>query len=102
MARQKPSDQIATLQKQQAELVEKLKAAKIKAAAQEREAQRRRHELVGAVVMAEYNANPTGAFAVTMKELLHTGITKAADRADFGLSQMPKPAKAAGGVDGGG
>lgn len=93
MARQKPSDQVATLLKQQAELDAKLKEAKAKANAEAKETQRRKHELAGALVLTELEQLPSGSLAANLRELLNTGITKAADRALFGLAPLPKAAK---------
>ncbi len=95
MARQKPSDQVATLRKQQAELTEKLHEAEAKAEAEAKELHRRKCEIVGAVALKEAELNPTGAVATTLRELLHTGITKAADRALFDLAPLPKATKPA-------
>ena len=106
MARQKPADQVATLLKQQADLTAKLKEAKAKADAETKEIQRRKHELAGAVALKELAANPSGAFGVALLALLHTGVTKAGDRALFDLAALPRAskeaAKAAGGSDVGG
>jgi len=104
MARQKPSDQLVTLRKQQKELETKLKEAQAKADAEAKEKQRRKNELAGAIVLREFEANPSGAFGVALRDLLHTGITKAGDRAEFGLDPLPKKAKvveAGGGSDAG-
>src|SRR6202012_3273637 len=70
MPKQKPSDQVATLRRQQAELIAKLKEAETKARQEEKEIQRRKNELAGAVALKELEANPSGAFAVALGELL--------------------------------
>ena len=95
MARQKPADHLATLQKQRDDLDAKLKEAKAKADAEARETQRRKNELAGAVALKELAANPSGAFGAALLGLLNTGLTRAADRALFDLAPLPKTAKAA-------
>ncbi len=95
MARQKPSDQLATLLKQQADLTAKLKEAKTKADMEAKETQRHKAELAGALALKELSGNPSGAFASALHDLLHTGITKASDRALFELPPLPKTTKAA-------
>ncbi len=102
MARQKPTVQIETLLRQQKELEAKLKEAKAKADAEAKETQRRKNEQAGALALKEFEANPSGAFAMALRDLLHTGLTKGADRALFGLAPLPKEAKpAAGGSEAG-
>jgi hypothetical protein len=97
MPKQKPSDQIASLRKKQAELLAQLKEAETKARLEAKEIQRRKNELAGAVAIKELEANPSGAFAGGLRDLLLAGLTKAADRALFDLPALPKtPANDAG------
>ena len=58
MARQKPSDHIETLKKQQAELAKKLKEAQTKARNEAKEFQRRKNELAGAVALRNWKPTP--------------------------------------------
>lgn len=102
MARQKASAQVETLRKQQQELAAKLQEAKKRHRDEEREKNRRKCELAGAVALKEFDANPSGSFGSALRDLLHTGITKAADRAQFGLPPLTRLATAGGGQDGGG
>jgi len=90
MPKQKPSDQVATLRRQQAELMAKLKEAENKAKAEAKDIQRRKNELAGAVALKELDANPSGAFAGGLRDLLHAGLAKAAERALFGLPALLK------------
>ena len=100
MARQKPSDQVATLEKQRKELEAKLREAKAKADAEAKETRRRKAELVGLIALKEFEGNPSGAFAVALRDLLQAGVLRAADRAEFGLDPLPRAAKAAAGGTG--
>jgi hypothetical protein len=95
MARQKPSDQVATLQKQQAELAKKLKEAQTKARNEAKETERQKNELAGAVALRELQANPSGAFADALLGMLKHHLTRAADRELFGLPPLPKGHKPA-------
>jgi hypothetical protein len=94
MPKQKPSDQVATLRKQQAELMAKLKEAENKARQEAKEIQQRKNELAGGVALKELEANPSGAFAAGLRDLLLAGLTKAADRALFELPALPKASRA--------
>ena len=91
MPKQKPSDQVATLRRQQAELMAKLKEAQGKAREEAKEIQRRKNELAGSLALKELEANPSGAFAVALRDLLQAGLTKTAERALFDLPALPKP-----------
>jgi hypothetical protein len=94
MARQKSTDKVETIKKQQAELLKKLKEAQAKAKHEAKEGQRRKHELAGAVALKELETNPTGAFADALLGLLKHHLTRAADRAIFDLpplAKQPKP-----------
>src|ERR1700729_2268614 len=92
MPKQKPSDQVATLRRQQAELMAKLREAETRAREEAKEIQRRKNELAGAVALKELDANPSGAFAVALRDLLQAGITRTAERSLFGLPALPKNA----------
>jgi hypothetical protein len=102
MPRQKPTDKIESIQKAQRELAAKLREAQTKARNEVRETERRKAELAGAVALKELEANPSGPFAGSLRELLHTGITKKADRALFDLPALPKVEAEAGGSSVGG
>jgi hypothetical protein len=91
MARQKPSDQIATLERQQKELEAKLREARTKANAEAKEAQRRKCELAGRVVLKAIELTPTGHVADVVSGLLDAGVKSAADRALFDLPPHKKP-----------
>jgi hypothetical protein len=100
-ARQRPADQVETLKKQQKALLEKLRKALLEKlresqikAAEDAKARRKKHELAGALVVAELDANPAGPFAVALKELLHSGLKRASQRALFGLPPLPSAPKA--------
>jgi threonine synthase len=95
MARQKPSDHIETLKKQQAELAKKLKEAQTKARNDAKEFQRHKNELAGAVALKELEANPSGAFADALLGMLKHRLTRAADRELFGLPALPNEPKPA-------
>jgi hypothetical protein len=95
MARQKPSDHIETLKKQQAELAKKLKEAQTKARSEAKEFQRHKNELAGAVALKELEANPSGAFALALLGLLAKDLTRAGDRAVFDLTPLTKETKSA-------
>ena len=95
MARQKPSDQVTLLKKQQQELAKKLKEAESKAREEAKEIQRRKNELAGAIALKELEANPSGAFADALLGMLKHQLTRAADRAMFNLPALPKEPKAA-------
>ena len=95
MARQKPSDQVATLKKMQADLAKKLKEAETKARNEAKEGQRRKNELAGAVALKELEANPSGVFADALLGLFKHHLTRAADRELFGLPPLPKDHKPA-------
>jgi hypothetical protein len=83
----------STKKKQQKALLEKLRETQIKAA-EDAKARRKKHELAGALVVAELDANPAGPFAVALKELLHSGLKRASQRALFGLPPLPSAPKA--------
>lgn len=94
MARQKPSDQVTLLKKQQQELARKLKEAESKAREEAKEIQRRKNELAGAVALKELEANPSGAFADALLGMLKHQLTRAVDRELFNLPALPKEPKA--------
>ena len=94
MARQKPSDQVTLLKKQQQELARKLKEAESKAREEAKEIQRRKNELAGAVALKELETNPSGVFADALLGMLKHHLTRAADRAMFNLPALPKEPKA--------
>ena len=93
MARQKSSDAVATLQKQQTELAKKLKEAQAKARKESQENERRLNELAGAVVRKELAANPSGVFSLSLLGLLAKDLTRAADRALSDLPPLTKETK---------
>jgi threonine synthase len=63
--------------------MEKLREAQVKAKQEAKEIQRLKNEIAGSIALKELEANPTGSFAVAFLDLLHTGITKASQRALF-------------------
>ena len=81
MARQKPSDQLATLLKQQADLTAKLKEAKTKADMEAKETQRHKNECAGALALKELSGNPSGAFASALREGFGQGAFRSASAA---------------------
>jgi hypothetical protein len=89
----KKKQQKALLEKLRKALLEKLRETQIKAA-EDAKARRKKHELAGALVVAELDANPAGPFAVALKELLHSGLKRASQRALFGLPPLPSAPKA--------
>ena len=90
MPRQKPSTELAALKKHQADLAAKLRAAQVKVNAEARANERLINECVGAVALKEIAANPSSPFAVTLRDLMNTGVTKAAIREALGLPALPK------------
>jgi hypothetical protein len=92
MPKLKPSDQVTSLRKLQADLMAKLKEAQVKARLEEKETQRLKNEIAGSIALKELDANPTGSFASALRDLLHTGLTKASQRALFDLPALLKPA----------
>lgn len=95
MSRQKSSDHIETLKKQQAELAKKLKEAQTKARNEAKQSQKHKNELAGAVALKELEANPSGAFALSLLALLAKDLTRAGDRAAFDLAPLTKETNSA-------
>jgi hypothetical protein len=92
MPKLKPSDQVTSLRKLQADLMEKLKEAQTKAKLEAKEIQRIKNEIAGSIALKELDANPSGSFASAFLELLNTGVTKASQRAMFDLPPLLKAA----------
>jgi hypothetical protein len=92
MPKLKPSDQVTSLRKLQADLMEKLKEAQVKAKQEAKEIQRLKNEIAGSIALKELDANPSGSFASAFRDLLHTGVTKASQRALFDLPALLKAA----------
>jgi hypothetical protein len=63
MPKLKPSDQVTSLRKLQADLMAKLKEAQVEARLETKEIQRLKNEIAGSVALKELDANPTGSFA---------------------------------------
>ena len=93
MPKQKPKTQLATLEKHRADLTAKLRSAKSKVKAEAKQTERLKNELVGAVALKEFAANPSGAFAAMLRNLIGAGVTNATVRAELGLAPLPKRAK---------
>jgi Mrp family chromosome partitioning ATPase len=93
MARQKPSDQVTLIKKQQQELGSKLKEAESKAREETKEVRRRKNELAGAIALKELEANPSGVFASDLRGLLDQTLKREADRVLFDLPALPKQPK---------
>ena len=93
MPKQKPTTQLATLEKHRADLSAKLREAKSKVKAEAKQNERLKNEHVGAVALKEFAANPSGAFAATLRNLMGAGVTNATARAELGLSPLPKQAR---------
>jgi hypothetical protein len=104
MPKLKPSDHVAALRKKQADLMAQLREVEIKAKLEAKETKRLKNEIAGSIAIKELDANPSGAFAIALRDLLDAGVTKAAYRAMFDLAALPKasPAVDAGDVADGG
>ena len=95
MARTNSQTQLETLRKKQLERVQKIKKAEAKTKKDEQEKDERRKLLAGAVALKELDANPSGAFADALLGMLKHHLTRAGDRALFGLPALPKQPKPA-------
>lgn len=95
MPRIKSSDQVETLERQQKELLAKLRAAKAEARAAEREKRAESAKVAGAAFLDELAENPEGKAARGLLALLDRRLTRKGDRARFGLGEAPAPTTAA-------
>jgi hypothetical protein len=93
MARQRPSKQLETIKKQQEALSRKFREIKTKARNELKEEEKRVNELVGAVVRKQFAANPSSAFALSLREFLDKSLTGAAERVALKLSPLPQQPK---------
>jgi hypothetical protein len=86
---------LEALRQKQLKLVKKIKEEETKTKKEQQEKNERRKLLAGAVALKELDANPSGAFADTLLGMLKHHLTRAADRALFGLPALPKEQKPA-------
>ena len=93
MARQRPSKQLETIKKQQQALSKKFREIKTKARNELKEEEKRINQLVGAVVRKQFAANPSTAFALSLREFLDKALTGAAERIALKLSPLPQKPK---------
>jgi hypothetical protein len=89
----KAADKLSSLEKLQAELGAKIKAAKDKIAAEAKETDRRKAELLGAVVLKKLAENDGSAVAGIILEELEKTLTKTSDRALFGFAPLKSQTK---------
>jgi hypothetical protein len=95
MARTNSKTKLETLRKKQLDLVKKIREAEAKTKKEQQEKDEHRKLLAGAVALKELEANPSGAFADALLGMLKHHLTRAADRALFGLPALPKEQKPA-------
>jgi hypothetical protein len=93
MARQRPSKQLETIKKQQEALSKKFREIKTKARNELKEEEKRINELVGAVIRKQLAAEPSSAFALSLRECLDKGLTGANEREALKLSTLPRTPK---------
>ena len=93
MPRKKAS--LSSLEKLQAELSAKIKAAKDKIAAEAREIERHKAELIGAVILRKIAANDGSPMAGIVLDELEKTLTKNSDRALFGFAPRTPQSKPA-------
>ena len=92
MARVKSSAQIELLERQQRELLAKLKDAKAKARADEREKRLDRAKIAGLAFLDELDENPNGDATRALLAVLNSRLLRRADREAFGLGDPPPKA----------
>ena len=92
MPRKKAAATLSSLEKLQAELSAKIKAAKDKVAAEAKEAERHKAELIGAVILRKIAAGDGSGVAGIVLDELEKTLTKTSDRALFGFAAISKPA----------
>ncbi len=95
MPRQKPTAQLASLKKHQADLAAKMRAANSKIKAEAKERERLKNEQAGALALKELAVNPSSSFAAKLLQLLNAGVTSSTMRAELELEPLPKRSKAA-------
>ncbi len=95
MARTNSKTKLETLRKKQLDLVKKIREAEAKTKKEQQEKDEHRKLLAGAIALKELEANPSGAFADALLGMLKHHLTRAADRALFGLPALPKEQKSA-------
>jgi predicted metal-dependent hydrolase len=82
-SRDKPTDEIAALQKKEAKIQAQIKEAKERKKQKELEQEERRKLLAGTVVLEFMRTNPQDPLAFNLRELLDRNIMRSADRALF-------------------
>jgi hypothetical protein len=90
-----PKTKLEALRQKQLKLVKKIKEEETKTKKEQQEKDERRKIVAGAVALKELEANPSGAFADALLGMLKHHLTRAADRALFGLPALPKEQKPA-------
>jgi hypothetical protein len=93
MARQRPSKQLETIKKRQDALAKQFKEIKAKARDELKENERRINELVGGVIRKQLAAEPSSAFALSLRECLDKALTGANERNALKLSPLPQRLK---------
>ena len=92
MPRKKAEATLSSLEKLQAELGAKIKAAKDKIAAEAKAVERHKAELIGAVILRKLAAGDGSVVAGMVLDELERTLTKTSDRALFGFAPIAKPA----------
>lgn len=95
MPRMKPETKIDTLERKKRDLLKELRQAKAKANAKRREAEDRKALIMGRVLLAECQANPSGQLAAAVLATLNAKIARRPDRLALGLSVAPAKARKA-------
>lgn len=93
MPKQKPETKLEKLRQQQKELAVQLRQAESAARKKDTELQRRKAELVGAVVLKAIDENGHDDLKTIVRKLLGAGLVKAGDRTLFGLPVLSREAK---------
>jgi hypothetical protein len=83
MARQKPTDEIATLRKQREELDARLKAAEARQKEKDRQDGERRKTIAGSAALEYATAHPHSEFARIFSDLITKRTGRPADRELF-------------------
>ena len=91
MARQKPTDKLATLKAKMAELAAQAQALEARAKENDRKADTRRKVIAGALAIEHMDKNGASEFGKVMLRLLDEYVTRPADRALF--PALPHPAQ---------
>jgi hypothetical protein len=91
MPRQKSSDQLEALRRQQIEIAKRLKEAEAKHRQKEKADDERRCHIVGALALDHMDAEPKSPCSETIRALISANVRSAADRALFNLPPLPRP-----------